>query len=150
VDYLILDVGLTFVQEGIAYVGLSRVRTMENLFLIDFHSAAIVTSIPSIIELNRLKELTNKNLVISNLINKFMFYLQLCFSQPAQKYYLLSIYPIKPKYQQIDHDTGFSIKQLPTMKRRFLSERKYLKHFIPFVLSQIWIKMPALRIRQFR
>ena len=66
-DTAIVDLSDTVFAAGMAYVALSRVRTLSGLHLIAFDPKSIMVSVPCLKELNRLRQAFRKDLTLYNI-----------------------------------------------------------------------------------
>ena len=66
-DCAIVDLSDQIFSEGMAYVALSRVRTLEGLFLTAFNSKSLIVSLSSLKEVNRLRQTYWSDLPLYNI-----------------------------------------------------------------------------------
>ena len=66
-DCAIVDLSDQVFSEGMAYVALSRVRTLEGLFLTAFNPKSLIVSVSSLKEVNRLRQIYRNDLPLYNI-----------------------------------------------------------------------------------
>ena len=66
-DCAIVDLSDQVFSEGMAYVALSRVRTLEGLFLTAFNPKSLIVSVSSLKEVNRLRQTYRNDLPLYNI-----------------------------------------------------------------------------------